>query len=320
MREDPMIESPSSLGAMPAIDNVVEMPNLMSGRLADLLAAAGGPAQLHELRGEQSARMAFESAVESWPRSRRHIRRTPALVAVTTVATMLVATTGLAAASVLPGPAGRAVDGLFGSVGVNLGPPATHPGPSSPIAASAPSAPSASVPTALSSSGVSHVGCTTGGAASGNSTTGQIETSSCLITAPRVGHGSAPAPSPAPATPKAAAIRSTPTKVAGTHHSGVSSSTPVSSTPTTTLPGGGTNRGGNIGGTTCPSTTTTTTPGGTDASAGSGGTTPSTDPTTTTTTATTVPGSCTHHGGHHNGGSGSGTTTTTTTAPGTVTP
>lgn len=48
-------------------DNVVSLPNLMGGRLADLLAAASGPAQKHELGDELEARAAFRSVSVSWP-------------------------------------------------------------------------------------------------------------------------------------------------------------------------------------------------------------------------------------------------------------
>jgi|GEM_PF-6588989 len=109
MREGPMIAELISLDDLGGVDNIVAMPNLMNGRLAVLLAAASAPIQEHELRGELAARTAFQAAVSSWPNSKRRLRRTPAAIAVTTVATMLVATTSLAAASVLPGPANRAV-------------------------------------------------------------------------------------------------------------------------------------------------------------------------------------------------------------------
>src|SRR5665213_3950354 len=108
MREGPMIAELISLDDLGGVDNIVAMPNLMNGRLAVLLAAASAPVQEHELRGELAARTAFQAAVSSWPNSKRRLRRTPAAIAVTTVATMLVATTSLAAASVLPGPADRA--------------------------------------------------------------------------------------------------------------------------------------------------------------------------------------------------------------------
>ena len=48
-------------------DNVIALPDLMHGRLAELLQAAGGPALDHELRGETAARAAFQSAAQSWP-------------------------------------------------------------------------------------------------------------------------------------------------------------------------------------------------------------------------------------------------------------
>ena len=70
MREDPMVTVDDALGTGVTDDNVVALPNLLSGRLADLLAAASGPAQDRELRGEFEAR-ALRSAAPPWP-GRRH--------------------------------------------------------------------------------------------------------------------------------------------------------------------------------------------------------------------------------------------------------
>jgi hypothetical protein len=308
MREDPRIEDMGALDTMPGMDNVVALPNLMSGRLADLLAAAGGPAQEHELRGELSARTAYRAAADSWPSHKRHLRRTPAVVAVTTMATMLVATTGLAAASVLPGPAGRAVDGILGSVGVNIGAPATPPAP--PAAGTSGSAPSASSASALGRAGITHVGCSVGGTDAGGSATGQVQTASCLITAPRAQSGAGS--SSVGSTPAHAAT--TPARPVGAHRGGGSSTGQGSSTPPTTLPGGGTTRGGNIGGGTCKGGSGgggTSGTGGTDPSGSGSG---STTTTTTTDPSGTGTSTCGHHGGHHGAGGGTGTTTTTTTA------
>ena len=52
MREDPVIDTDEPIGLRTDGHNIVTMPNLTGGRLADLLAAASGPAQEHELRGE----------------------------------------------------------------------------------------------------------------------------------------------------------------------------------------------------------------------------------------------------------------------------
>ena len=84
MREDPMTDLLHELD--PVEDNVIAMPDLMHGRLAELLQAAGAPSQDHELRGELAARTAFRSAAQSWPSRRRlRMRRGPAVVAATTL-------------------------------------------------------------------------------------------------------------------------------------------------------------------------------------------------------------------------------------------
>jgi hypothetical protein len=300
MREDPMSELLHGPGGTD--DNVIAMPDLLQGRLADLIAAAGGPPQDHELKGELAARTAFRSAAQSWPSSRRRLRmrRGPAVVAATTMATMLVATTGFAAASVLPGSAGRAVDGFLGSVGVDIAPSST---PAAPSAPGTTGSETVSAP-ALTRVGTVHVGCTIGGGTPSGSAAGTVESSSCALTAPlppktRATTNAVPAVThrSAPVAPKAAPVA---------QHSGpashpVHSGTP--STPPTTLPGGGTSRGGNqgAGGGNCKggssgSTTTTTT---------------SSDPTTTTTTTdpTTVGSGCGHGGHHHGASSGQSTST-----------
>ena len=312
MREDPMTDLLHELD--PVEDNVIAMPDLMHGRLAELLQAAGAPSQDHELRGELAARTAFRSAAQSWPSRRRlRMRRGPAVVAATTMATMLVATTSLAAASVLPGSAGRAVDGFLGSVGVDIAPPST---PASPQAPDVSGSGAVSAP-ALHRPGTVHVGCTIGGTTSSGAAAGTVESSSCALTTPahpKTHVTTKPAPTSShqatPVAPKAApAVHHT---NSGSGSQGGKTKTP--STPPTTLPGGGTSRGGNqgAGGGNCKggstgSTTTTTT---TDP------TTP-TDPTTTTTDPSTTGGGC-GHGGHHHGASG-GTTTTTTDGTGAAT-
>ena len=194
-------------------DNVIALPDLTHGRLADLLQAAGGPALDYELRGESAARTAFRSAAESWPSRRRsRMRGGPAVVAATTVATMLVATTGLAAASVLPGSAGRAVDGFLGNVGVDITSPSTPAAPPAPdvTGTSAVSAP------ALHPVGSVHVGCTIGGTTSSGAVAGTVESSSCALTAPfpSTSHGTRSA-TPAPAlraTPQSRPRRSSTTR------------------------------------------------------------------------------------------------------------
>jgi hypothetical protein len=294
MREDPVAEL---LHEAAVDDNVITMPDLTHGRLAELLQAAGGPPQDHELRGELAARTAFRSAVQSWPARRRlRMRRGPAVVAATTVATMLVATTSLAAASVLPGSAGRAVDGFLGSVGVDITPPSTPAAPPAPNVGG----PSVVSAPALHATGSVHVGCTIGGTTASGGAAGTVESSSCVLPAPPTTRSHVPtAPAPA-ATHKA--VVAAPKAVPVVHHAGTGShsgpnGTP--STPPTTLPGGGTSRGGNLGagGGKCQGGSTTTT-------------TTTTDPTTTTTDPSTTGSGC-GHGGHHHGASGGSTTTTT---------
>ena len=292
MRDDPVAEL-----LFEGDDNVITMPDLTNGPLAALLQAAGGPPQDHELRGELAARTAFRSVAQSWPSRRRlRMRRGPAIVAATTMATMLVATTSLAAASVLPGSAGRAVDGFLGSVGVDITPPST------PAAPPAPGGGGMSVVSAPALHGAAsvHVACTIGGTTASGVAAGTVESSSCVLPASPTSRGDVPTRSApaaahkaAPAAPKATPVvhRSAP----GSHSGPIR--TP--STPPTTLPGGGTSRGGNqgVGGGGCKggSTTTTTT----------------TDPTTTTTTLPSSTGSGCGHGGRHHGASGASTTTTT---------
>jgi hypothetical protein len=298
MREDPMIDPEDRRSALD--DNVVALPDLMNGRLADLLAAAGGPAQDHELRGELAARTAYRAAVESWPSPRRRLRmrRGPAAVAATTMATMLIATTGLAAASVLPGSAGRAVDGLLGSVGVDVAPSSTPAAPAAPgsVGSDAVSAP------ALHPAGTVHVGCTTGGSAASGAAVGTVGSSSCALTVPLPVRSHSTTSSVASVTPRS--THATPTTPVVLHTGSGSTGTPT--TPPTTLPGGGTSRGGNQGaggggckGGSTGSTTTTTT--STDPATT---TTTSTDPAATTTTDPTTTGAGCGKGGHHHGASG----------------
>ena len=244
------------------VDNVVAMADLSSGRLADLLAAAGGPGQPHELRGEFGARAAYWSVASSWPSTRRR-RRTPAMAAVTTVATLMVATTGLAAASQLPGPAGQTAQGILGSVGVVI--------PS--VSAASTVHPTAPVrtPTTVRHPTGPHDRCATLADSTATSVSGRVETSSCTIPVPAHGAPTAspPTTSASPVVNRAvrapAAVR--PPHALPVHQGG--DARPVPTRPATgTALGGGTSRGGNLGagGGTCPpvtgtggSTTTTTT-------------------------------------------------------------
>ena len=299
--------------------NVVAFPNVVSGPLAELLAAAAGPAQPHELRGELAAGTAFRAASASWPARRRRTVRTPVAVAVGTMASLLVATTGLAAATELPGTAGRSVQGMLGAVGLHVGPPpvAAPPAPAAPVAA--PTAPPARVRSAVP------VRCAP--------VSGAIETASCTI------HAFRPAQRPAAHHPVVAAPAAGAAATGG-HRAGRTTGPRSGHVPTTTVPttdpiGGGTRRGGNIspggtGGGSCTpgAPTSTTVPSSTVPSSTVPSTTvPSTTETTTgdptgaavpaaDTPVTTVPSAttCTPGGKHHRDRSG-GSPGTSTTVP-----
>jgi hypothetical protein len=92
-----------------SLDNVLELPNLVTGKLADLIAAASAPGSRRELRGELAARSAFRSEVAFWPRP-RHLRWRKPVVAVATTAGILIGTSSIAAATGWPAPAARVVD------------------------------------------------------------------------------------------------------------------------------------------------------------------------------------------------------------------
>ncbi len=96
------------------VGTVVDLPHVASERLAELLAAASGPAQLHELSWEYEARTVFRSELARWPKARRRKGRTVA-VAVAVAAGVLTGSTGLAAATGFPAPAARIVDHMFDS-------------------------------------------------------------------------------------------------------------------------------------------------------------------------------------------------------------
>jgi hypothetical protein len=106
---------------------VVELPNVVRGRLADLIAAVSAPGLPDELVGEDRARSMFESASATWPK-RGHLRRpVRAAVVAASVASLFATTTALAAASDLPAPAARVVDGAFHQVGISVGPQVPAP-------------------------------------------------------------------------------------------------------------------------------------------------------------------------------------------------
>ena len=102
---------------------VVELPNLVEGELADLIAAASAPGSPSELAGEDAARSMFEAAQAAWPKRRRLRRPARAAVVVASAASLFATTTALAAASDLPAPAQHVVDGAFHQVGINMAPP-----------------------------------------------------------------------------------------------------------------------------------------------------------------------------------------------------
>ena len=104
-------------------DNLVTLPDPSSGRLADLIASAGAPGQSYELNWEFGARTAFTTESLAWSDGRRRLHRSPAIVAVIAVASLLVTTTGLAAATGLPGPAARVVDHVLRHIDLTIQPP-----------------------------------------------------------------------------------------------------------------------------------------------------------------------------------------------------
>ncbi|MGD0882705.1 MAG: hypothetical protein ABSB09_14160 [Acidimicrobiales bacterium] len=329
MREDPVIDPDGPMELRNGAHNIVSMPNLTNGRLAELLAAASGPAQEHELRGELGARTAFLAAAAAWPRPRRRIRRTPAVLAVTAVATMMVATTGLAAASELPGSAGRAVEGILGSVGVISETPApTSAPPPAPVAEGSSvtvGGSPAGLPPRTVVGGVDSARgtCTSLSGSSTASVTGGIETASCTVPVHRVRIALA-APATATTVVPSGVTSPPPVKV-GRHPGRGAASYPGGSVTPPSIgqgangaAGGGTSRGGNVGGGTgtCSpgtdgsgaSTTTTTEPSGstgTTTSTTGASTTSATAATTTTTLATgggeTTTGAGCGDGGHHHG-------------------
>jgi len=106
-------------------DNVIELPNLVSGPLAELLAAAGAQGHTWELAGEATMRHEFRVAASEWPSSRRHPRRASAAFAASLVAGTILATTGLAAATGLPLPTTHLVDQAITQINQDLASPPT---------------------------------------------------------------------------------------------------------------------------------------------------------------------------------------------------
>jgi hypothetical protein len=107
--------------------SVVELPNVIEGGLADLIAAASAPGSPSELRGEADARALFASATATWSKPRRFGRPARAALVAASAASLFVTTTALAAASVLPAPATSFVDKALRHVDINMTPPASTP-------------------------------------------------------------------------------------------------------------------------------------------------------------------------------------------------
>jgi hypothetical protein len=109
----------SGTSTLTTAPRVIRLPIPPSSRLAELLFAARAPGQPHELRDEPAARASFVLVARTWAgaRQRQGRGRVPA-VALASVGSLLLATTGLAVASALPRPAAIAVDGLLRSIGL----------------------------------------------------------------------------------------------------------------------------------------------------------------------------------------------------------
>jgi hypothetical protein len=130
----------TNLGTLLEVDpanagKVVELPNLVTGRLADIIAAASATGSPRELAWEQSARSAFRTEAANWRKTKRFWWRNPAAAVVASVS-LLFATSGLAAATGFPAPEARVVDQVLKSVDINVQAPGTS-GPTAPSGASA---------------------------------------------------------------------------------------------------------------------------------------------------------------------------------------
>ncbi len=105
-------------GRQASAEKVVELPNLVTGKLADVIESASAAGTSRELAGEQDARSAFRSEVALWPKTKRLRWRNPAAVVVASSASLLIATSSLAAATGFPAPAARVVDQVLSQVGI----------------------------------------------------------------------------------------------------------------------------------------------------------------------------------------------------------
>jgi len=107
--------------------NVLDFPNIMSGQLADLIAAASAPAQPDELGGDP--RFGVPSGRSKiLVGSPRRLRRSPAIAALAAVASLIVGSTSLAAATGVPAPAARIVDQALHHVDIDIHLPGANPG------------------------------------------------------------------------------------------------------------------------------------------------------------------------------------------------
>src|SRR5271167_4271407 len=101
--------------------NIIELPNLVSGPLSELLAAVGAQGYAWELAGEAEMRHEFRIMATEWPSSRRHPRRASAACAASLVGGLVLATTGLAAATGIPLPTTHLVDQAISQINTDLG-------------------------------------------------------------------------------------------------------------------------------------------------------------------------------------------------------
>ena len=283
-------------------DNVLDFPNTVSGRLADLIDAASAPAQSDELAGESEIRHTFRVEARSWSASpRRHghsrrLRHSAAIAALATVASLIVGSTGLAAATGTPAPAARVVDAVLRHVRINIQPPGTNPrapanGNNQPVG----SGDRGAVGPGASTSGHAPALCDHRHAAGRHDALAKrISASPCSTPPARPARDRSMTSPTTPRSQQKSAGSGRLGRGTGTN-TGVATEGGSSPTTTTTV-GTQSNRGGNVGTgpsppCTGPGTTTTTTP------------TTSTTTTTTTSTTTTTTTSAT------------GSTTTSTTDP-----
>jgi len=104
-------------------------------RVAALVAAASGPAEPHELRGESEIRAAFRDAMLERPRPiHRHPRWGRLAIAASSMAGLVAGTAGLSAAAVLPPEANHVVAQVLSHVGIDVSPQTSLATPPTPAA------------------------------------------------------------------------------------------------------------------------------------------------------------------------------------------